>query len=645
MKKGSSASRGTTVLGTPEMTSYGLFHQQEARANDGSGNGTSMPAAAAAAAAAVAVAITTEREPPSSTLSTSRRHHRRTTRDGQSNAAAPAFEAAAGDGESRSMAIEKHSSALLERHTRAAKDGVIDMLSEKASKLGVSLERALLAKREIEDGAHKLQVLLDEEKMARNNLEHLLQQKQAEAEASAQQNGHLKWEVDALRVELKDAEERSQGWLQEEAARRRSVEDALTREHAVAAEYLRGVYGEGHGPDIGKDGQATVAEVLVRELQTLGETLQERDRELGACAERLDEVVSDAKTERSRQVRETVQEQLSFTQERFEAAKHKARQLAGQLGNEAAANEDLRVRMHAVEEENDIRTRSLQERKAKAQQRKRGDARDMMAESKAKDDRIKRLESTLMQERARLEGELQSARSDYEEAAKESRRKAARLQRRCLELEYRVATQSDGSVSNGNDVGIPPPQASISSSSASTGGLRSRASAASGSPLAATAGLISVASMLPWRRDTVSSERSTSNLTTAEAAAPTKTGAGSAAAAQAAVIDGNNAGAAKRRGRGAVGDVDAASGGGTVVRSFSRSTAARPRRTATAVPPHMQEESSSSGGERKSFSSSSSTAAAAASAAAARLPDPSRHNEGAPAWMRSDLAVDRVRVD
>lgn len=56
------------------------------------------------------------------------------------------------------MAIEKHSSALLERHTRAAKDGVIDMLSEKASKLGVSLERALLAKREIEDGANKLQV-------------------------------------------------------------------------------------------------------------------------------------------------------------------------------------------------------------------------------------------------------------------------------------------------------------------------------------------------------------------------------------------------------------------------------------------------------------------------------------------------------
>lgn len=45
------------------------------------------------------------------------------------------------------------------------------------------------------------------------------------------------------------------------------------------------------------------AEVLVRELWALGETLRERDRELGACAERLDEVVGDANTERSRQVR------------------------------------------------------------------------------------------------------------------------------------------------------------------------------------------------------------------------------------------------------------------------------------------------------------------------------------------------------
>ncbi|CAM9523321.1 unnamed protein product, partial [Ectocarpus sp. 8 AP-2014] len=370
MKKGSSASRGTTVLGTPEMTSYGLFHQQEARANDGSSNGTTTSAVAAATAAATAATATatTEREAPSSS---SRRHHRRTARHGQSNTAAPAFEAADGHGGSTSMVIESHSSALLERHTRAAKDGVIDMLSEKASKLGVSLERALLAKKEIEDGANKLQVLLDEEKVARNNLEHLLQQKQAEAEISAQQNGHLKWEVDALRVELKDSTERSKGWLQEEAARRRSVEDAITREHAVVDKYLRGVYGEGNGPDIGNDGETTVAEVLVRELRALGETLRERDHELGACAERLDEVVGDAKTERSRQVRETVQDQISFTQERFEAAKHKSRQLAGQLGNEAAANEDLRARMHALEEENDIRTRSLLERKAKAQQRKR----------------------------------------------------------------------------------------------------------------------------------------------------------------------------------------------------------------------------------------------------------------------------------
>lgn len=33
----------------------------------------------------------------------------------------------------------------------------------------------------------------------------------------------------------------------------------LEQEHAVAEEYLRGVYGEGNGPDIGNDGETTVA--------------------------------------------------------------------------------------------------------------------------------------------------------------------------------------------------------------------------------------------------------------------------------------------------------------------------------------------------------------------------------------------------
>ena len=31
---------------------------------------------------------------------------------------------------------------------------------------------------------------------------------------SKQENGNLKWEVDSLRVELQDAEERAKGWLQ-----------------------------------------------------------------------------------------------------------------------------------------------------------------------------------------------------------------------------------------------------------------------------------------------------------------------------------------------------------------------------------------------------------------------------------------------
>lgn len=47
---------------------------------------------------------------------------------------------------------------LLERHTSAAKDGVIEMLTDEASKLGGSLERAMLAKKEVEDRVDKLQV-------------------------------------------------------------------------------------------------------------------------------------------------------------------------------------------------------------------------------------------------------------------------------------------------------------------------------------------------------------------------------------------------------------------------------------------------------------------------------------------------------
>ena len=43
------------------------------------------------------------------------------------------------------------------------------------------------------------------------------------------------------------------------------------------------------------------SEVLVRELQGLGEVLRGRECELGACSERLEKAVSDAKSERTRQ--------------------------------------------------------------------------------------------------------------------------------------------------------------------------------------------------------------------------------------------------------------------------------------------------------------------------------------------------------
>lgn len=86
--------------------------------------------------------------------------HNNVQADGAS--AAPAFEAALGytgdDVSSSSAEMNQQKNDLLERHTSAAKDGVIDMLTAKASKLGASLERTLLAKREAENVANKLQV-------------------------------------------------------------------------------------------------------------------------------------------------------------------------------------------------------------------------------------------------------------------------------------------------------------------------------------------------------------------------------------------------------------------------------------------------------------------------------------------------------
>lgn len=88
--------------------------------------------------------------------------HGRTVGDETSASAAPAFEAAA-DQYGTDAVVNQHSNNLLERHTSAAKDGVIDMLTTKASKLGVSLERALLARKEAGDNVDRLQVstLLD----------------------------------------------------------------------------------------------------------------------------------------------------------------------------------------------------------------------------------------------------------------------------------------------------------------------------------------------------------------------------------------------------------------------------------------------------------------------------------------------------
>lgn len=122
------------------MTSYGLFHQPAGTRATSSRNASK--------------AVTAGRDVSASSDAT--KPHR-PTGDATSASAAPAFEAPVDD-DSSNAAVHRHSSNLLERHTSAAKDGVIDMLTTKASKLGVSLERALLAKKEAEDSADRQQV-------------------------------------------------------------------------------------------------------------------------------------------------------------------------------------------------------------------------------------------------------------------------------------------------------------------------------------------------------------------------------------------------------------------------------------------------------------------------------------------------------
>lgn len=91
---------GPTVLGTPAITSCGLFHQAQAPARE-----SSTP----------------------------------TSRGG-----------IGGD--------DLEQSVMIEQHTRAAKDEMIEILTAKASKLGASLERAIVAKREFESRTEMLQV-------------------------------------------------------------------------------------------------------------------------------------------------------------------------------------------------------------------------------------------------------------------------------------------------------------------------------------------------------------------------------------------------------------------------------------------------------------------------------------------------------
>lgn len=119
------------MLGTPAVTSFGLFHQQPASASAASSRNVPSIAATGRGSASL-------------------RRQRGTSGDHAETG--PAGSAA------NDVSSSQHSNDLLERHTSAAKDGVIDMLTAKASQLGASLERALLSKKEAEDGADRLHV-------------------------------------------------------------------------------------------------------------------------------------------------------------------------------------------------------------------------------------------------------------------------------------------------------------------------------------------------------------------------------------------------------------------------------------------------------------------------------------------------------
>lgn len=153
-----------------------------------------------------------------------------------------------------------------------------------------------------------------------------------------------------------------------------------------------------------------------------------------------------------------------------------------------------------------------------------------------------------------------------------------------------------------------------------------------------SAGLISASFLLPWRQNPSAGESPTP---APKAASPLERASGSASIG------------AKKTGEAAAAGASAGSRHGRAWTQGSEAPQQQSRRVndrvgssgrsnaagvASAPPPKR----SSFAVAKRSLSSSSS---ASASASADRLPDPSRHNEGAPAWMRSDLSVDRVRID
>lgn len=128
---------GATALGTPAITSSGLYYQPASRVGRTSREAPLPPTPEPRASRNHAL------------LEAGRRRQQSQQSTHQIEGTADTFD---------DDQLHEHHAALLDRHTSPAKDSVIELLTDKASKLGIALERERVARQEMEHRADRLQV-------------------------------------------------------------------------------------------------------------------------------------------------------------------------------------------------------------------------------------------------------------------------------------------------------------------------------------------------------------------------------------------------------------------------------------------------------------------------------------------------------